>query len=114
MLARMIYGEARGETFTGKVAVAAVALNRINSPDFPNTLKDVIYQPRAFTCVQDGQISLSPTLECYQAAYDAILGKDPTGGCLFYLNPQTATSRWMNKRVSADATTVIGNHVFVR
>lgn len=114
-MARVVYGEARGESSAGKVAVAAVVLNRIKSPDFPNTLKEVVYQPRAFTCVDDGQINMTPDLPSYQAAFDAILGKDPTGGCLFYLNPRTATSRWMNNRISADAaTTVIGNHVFVR
>lgn len=114
MLARVICGEARGEDYLGKVAVGAVVLNRIKSPDFPNTLQGVVYQPKAFTCVQDGQIQLTPDRTCYRAAYDAILGRDPTDGCLFYLNPQTATSRWMHKRVSADAAKVIGNHVFVK
>jgi len=114
LLAQVVHGEARGEDYIGKVAVAAVVLNRMKSSRFPNTLKEVIYQPRAFTCVDDGQIGLKPDLESYQAASDAILGSDPTGGCLFYMNPRTATSRWMHKRISADAATVIGNHVFVR
>jgi N-acetylmuramoyl-L-alanine amidase len=114
LLAQVIYGEARGEDYTGQVAVAAVVINRMKSPQFPNTLREVIYQPRAFTCVDDGQINLKPNLKSYQAASDAILGKDPTGGCLFYMNPRTATSRWMHKRISADTATVIGNHVFVR
>lgn len=94
--------------------MAAVILNRIKSSQFPNTLKEVVYQPRAFTCVDDGQIQLKPDMESYKAAFDAILGNDPTGGCLFYLNPRTATSRWMSKRISAEAATVIGNHVFAR
>ncbi|HHY82834.1 MAG TPA: hypothetical protein GX505_09175 [Clostridiales bacterium] len=113
LLAHVVYGEARGEDYIGKVAVAAVVLNRVKSPHFPNTIKEVIYQPGAFTCVDDGQINLKPDHEAYLAAADAILGKDPTKGCLFYMNPRTATSRWMRKRISADNATVIGNHVFV-
>ncbi len=114
MLAAVINGEARGESYEGKVAVAAVVINRMNSPQFPNTLEEVVYQPGAFTCVSDGQIKLEPGPECYYAAYDAILGNDPTSGCLFYLNPKTATSRWMLKRMKTGAVTVIGNHVFTK
>lgn len=114
MLARVVSGEARGEDYIGKVAVAAVVLNRMKSSRFPNTLKEVIYQNHAFTCMEDGQIHLEPDPESCHAASDAILGNDPTGGCLFYMNPGTATSRWMVKRISADAATVIGNHIFAR
>ena len=114
MLAQVVHGEARGEDYIGKVAVAAVILNRMESPQFPNTLKKVIFQPKAFTCVADGQIGLTPGLESYEAAFDAILGSDPTGGCLYYMNPKTATSGWMHKRISAETATVIGNHVFVQ
>jgi N-acetylmuramoyl-L-alanine amidase len=112
-MARAVHGEARGENHIGRVAVAAVILNRANSSLFPNTIKEVIYQPGAFTCVDDGQINLKPNLNAYLAVSDAILGNDPTNGCLFYMNPKTATSRWMRKRISADSATVIGNHVFV-
>ena len=112
-MARAVHGEARGEDHIGRVAVAAVILNRAKSPQFPNTIKDVIYQPRAFTCVDDGQINLKPNLDAYLAVSDAILGSDPTNGCLFYMNPKTATSRWMKKRISAETAKVIGNHVFV-
>ncbi|WP_242948271.1 cell wall hydrolase [Caldicoprobacter faecalis] len=109
----MINGEARGEPYTGKVAVAAVIMNRLKSPLFPNTLKEVIMQPYAFTCVQGGQIYLTPDVECYRAALDAVMGYDPTGGCLFYYNPRTATSRWMKERKAASRI-VIGNHVFMK
>jgi len=112
LLAKVVHGEARGEDHVGKVAVAAVVLNRVKSPQFPNTIKEVIYQPKAFTCVEDGQINLKPNLEAYLAVADAILGNDPTKGCLFYMNPRTATSRWMRRRISAENATVIGNHVF--
>jgi len=93
------------------VAVAAVVLNRLKSPAFPNTLKEVVYQPRAFTCVIDGQIELEPDLDSYWAAFDAILGNDPTKGCIFYYNPKIATSRWMKTRVQV-STVALGNHVF--
>lgn len=112
LLAKVIHGEARGEDYIGKVAVAAVVLNRIKSPSFPNTLTEVVYQTNAFTCVKDGQIHLTPDIESYQAAFDAILGNDPTEGCLYYMNPTIATSRWMHKRMSSEAIKVIGNHVF--
>lgn len=112
LLARVIHAEARGENYVGKVAVGAVVINRIKSPDFPNTLEEVVFQKRAFTCVNDGQINYDPDIESYKAAFDAVLGKDPTNGCVFYHNPKIATSRWMHKRISAESATVIGNHVF--
>lgn len=95
ILARCVYGEARGEPYTGQVAVAAVVLNRVRSSKFPNTISGVIYQPGAFTAVSDGQINLTPNDSAYSAARDALGGWDPTGGCLYYYNPATATSSWI-------------------
>ena len=113
LLARVIHGEARGEDYLGKLAVGAVVVNRVKSPLFPNTLKGVIYEGRAFTCVDDGQINLKADDDSYMAAVDALGGTDPTGGCLFYYNPKTATSRWMQRR-HFDSTETIGNHVFLK
>jgi len=109
LLAKCIYAEARGEPYVGKVAVGAVVLNRVKSSKFPNTISGVIYQPWAFTAVNDGQINLTPNEECKRAAQDAINGWDPTYGSLYYYNPKTATSGWI-----FNTTTVvqIGNHVF--
>lgn len=109
LLARLIYGEARGESYTGQVAVGAVVLNRIKSSSFPNTISAVIYQPYAFTAVADGQINYAPNSTAYSAAKDAINGWDPTGGAIYYYNPRTATSAWIYSR---KVTTTIGNHVF--
>lgn len=109
LLARVVYGEARGESYTGQVAVAAVVLNRIKSSSFPNTVSAVVYQPYAFTAVMDGQINYTPNQTAYNAAKDAINGWDPTGGALYYYNPKTATSAWIYSR---KVTTTIGNHVF--
>ncbi|MCM1368579.1 MAG: spore cortex-lytic enzyme [Roseburia sp.] len=95
LLARCVYGEARGEPYTGQVAVAAVVLNRVRSSKFPNTISGVIYQSGAFTAVSDGQINLTPNDSAYSAARDALGGWDPTGGCLYYYNPATATSSWI-------------------
>lgn len=95
LLARCVYGESRGEPYTGQVAVAAVVLNRVRSSKFPNTVSGVIYQPGAFTAVDDGQINLTPNESAYNAARDAMNGWDPTGGCLYYYNPATATSSWI-------------------
>ena len=95
LLARCVYGESRGEPYTGQVAVAAVVLNRVRSSKFPNTIYGVIYQSGAFTAVSDGQINLTPNESAYNAARDAANGWDPTGGCLYYYNPATATSSWI-------------------
>lgn len=109
LLAKCIYAEARGEVYEGMVAVGAVILNRVNSPDFPNTVYGVIYQPWAFTAVNDGQINLEPNQTAYKAAQDALNGWDPTYGCLFYYNPKVATSSWIYSR---QVVITIGNHVF--
>lgn len=109
LLARVVYGEARGEPYTGQVAVAAVVLNRVKSSSFPNTIAGVVYQSGAFDCVSDGQINLTPNQSAYNAARDALNGWDPTYGCLFYYNPRTATSRWM---LSRTIKLNIGNHAF--
>lgn len=109
LLARCIYGEARGESYTGQVAVGAVVLNRVKSSDFPNTISGVIYQKHAFTAVSDGQINLTPDQTAINAAKDAMNGWDPTGGCLYYYNPVTATSEWIFSR---ETVITIGKHVF--
>ena len=109
LLARLIYGEARGETYVGQVAVGAVVLNRIKSSSFPNTMSGVIYQRYAFTAVDDGQINLTPNATARKAALDAMNGWDPSYGALYYYNPKTATSSWIFSRKT---TTTIGNHVF--
>lgn len=109
LLAKCVYAEARGESYVGKVAVAAVILNRVEHPSFPNTIAGVIYQPWAFTAVYDGQINLEPNQECYNAAQDALNGWDPTYGCIYYYNPSTATSDWIYSR---QVVTTIGSHVF--
>lgn len=109
LLARVVYGEARGEPYTGQVAVAAVVLNRVKSSSFPNTIAGVVYQSGAFDCVADGQINLTPNQSAYNAARDALNGWDPTYGCLFYYNPRTATSKWM---LSRTVKLSIGNHNF--
>ena len=109
LLAKCIHAEARGESYIGQVAVGAVILNRVASPDFPDSIYGVIYQPWAFTAVHDGQINLEPEAAAYQAATDALNGWDPTYGSLYYYNPVTATSKWVFDR---QTVTVIGKHVF--
>ena len=109
LLSCCVYGEARGESYTGKVAVAAVILNRVKSSAFPNSISGVIYQAGAFTCVSDGQINLGTTDECTRAAQDAMNGWDPTGGAIYYFNPATATSKWIWSRPQL---VTIGKHIF--
>ena len=111
LLARAVYGEARGEPFEGQVAVAAVIMNRIRSPLFPNTISGVIFQPLAFTAVADGQFYLTPNTEAFHAAQLAVNGWDPSGGALYYFNPRTATSAWIWTRPYIKT---IGRHRFLR
>lgn len=109
LLARAVYSEARGEPFDGQVAIAAVILNRVDHPDFPDTISGVIYQPWAFTAVHDGQFWLTPNETAYKAVEAALAGEDPSGGAIFYYNPVTATNRWIRSR---PIITTIGKHVF--
>lgn len=109
LLSCCVYGEARGESYTGKVAVAAVILNRVKSSAFPNSISGVIYQAGAFTCVSDGQINMGTNDECTRAAQDAMNGWDPTGGAIYYFNPATATSKWIWSRPQL---VTIGKHIF--
>ncbi|MFC4768569.1 spore cortex-lytic enzyme [Effusibacillus consociatus] len=111
LLQRTVYGEARGEPYIGQVAVAAVVLNRIDHSRFPNTVAGVIFQPGAFTAVDDGQIWLEPNSTSRKAALDAINGWDPSSGALYYFNPATATSKWIWSRPQIKR---IGKHIFTR
>ena len=109
LLGRVVPGEARGDPYVGTVAVAAVVLNRVKSPSFPNTISGVIYQSGAFDAVSDGQINLTPDEDSLRAARDALNGWDPTGGCLYYYNPATATNGWIWSRI---VQLSIGKHNF--
>lgn len=111
LLARLIYGEARGESYTGQVAVGAVVMNRVKSSSFPNTVSGVIYQSGAFDAVKDGQINLSPNDSAKKAAQDAINGWDPSYGAIYYFNPATATNKWIWSR---PMTVTIGKHRFCK
>lgn len=113
LLARAINGEARGESYEGQVAVGAVILNRVEHPNFPNTIAGVIYESGAFTAVSDGQINV-PIAEdstVYKAAEDAMNGWDPTNGAIYYFNPNTATNSWIWSR---PLTITIGKHRFCK
>jgi len=109
LLARLISAEARGEPYSGQVAVGAVVLNRMKHPSFPATMSGVIYQPGAFSCMTDGQFNQPVADSCYQAARDALNDWDPTGGAIYYFNPATATSKWIWSR---PVLITIGKHRF--
>lgn len=111
LLARVVYGEARGEPYSGQVAVAAVVLNRVKSSSFPNTISGVVYQSGAFDAVRDGQINLSPNSTAIKAAQDALNGWDPSYGAIYYFNPATATNKWIWSR---PMTVTIGRHRFCK
>ncbi len=109
LLVRIISAEARGEPYSGQVAVGAVVLNRIEHPSFPDTLPGVVYQKGAFSCLDDGQFYEPVADSCYSAARDAINGIDPSGGAIYYYNPITATNKWIQSR---KIITTIGKHRF--
>lgn len=109
LLSKLVYAEARGESYKGQVAVAAVVLNRVSSASFPNTISGVIYQSGAFSCVSNGSINNTPDANAIRAARDALNGWDPTGGCLYYYNPKATSDQWIRTRT---VKTVIGNHYF--
>ena len=111
LLARAIYGEARGEPYVGQVAVGAVIMNRVKSSKFPNTISGVIYQSGAFDAVSDGQINLQPDSTAKKAAQDALNGWDPSYGAIYYFNPSTATNKWIWSR---PMTVTIGKHRFCK
>ncbi len=111
LLAKLVYGEARGEPYEGQVAVAAVVLNRVKNSNFPNTIAGVIYQRGAFDVVSDGQINLTPNATAKKAARDALNGWDPSYGAIYYFNPRTATSSWIWSRPHI---ITIGNHRFCK
>lgn len=111
LLAKLVYAEARGESYKGQVAVAAVVLNRVSSSSFPNTISGVIYQTGAFSCVSNGSINNTPNDTAVRAAFDAMNGWDPTNGCLYYYNPGKTSDSWIRTRT---VVTVIGNHYFAR
>lgn len=109
LLAKLIAAEARGESYTGQVAVGAVVLNRVSHSSFPDTIAGVIYQRGAFSCVTDSNWNVSPGATAQKAAKDALNGWDPSGGAIYYYNPRTAQSSWIRSR---PVITTIGNHVF--
>ena len=109
LLARLISAEARGEPYIGQVAVGAVVLNRVEHPSFPNSLAGVIYQPGAFSCLDDGQFDQPVSESAYRAAKEAMNGYDPSYGAIYYFNPATATSKWIWSR---PLIVTIGNHRF--
>ena len=111
LLAKAIYGEARGEPYTGQVAVGAVIMNRVKNSKFPNTIAGVIYQNGAFDAVSDGQINLTPDANAKKAAQDALNGWDQSYGDIYYFNPSTATNKWIWSR---PMTVTIGKHRFCK
>ena len=111
LLSKLVTGEARGESYEGQVAVAAVVINRVKDPRFPNTIRDVIYQKNAFSVVKDGSINMQPTESAYTAAQEALYGSDPTNRAIYFWNPDIATCKWIKK---LNPYMRIGNHVFAK
>ena len=111
LLSKLVSSEARGESYEGQVAVAAVVINRVLDSRFPNNIKDVIYQKNAFSVVNNGEIYKNPTDSAYKAAREALYGSDPTSGAIYFWNPEIATCSWIK---TLDPYKRIGNHVFAK
>jgi N-acetylmuramoyl-L-alanine amidase len=113
LIAKVVHAESQGEPFEGKIGVAAVILNRLEHPDFPKSIEDVVYQRNAFTCVRNLHVSAVPDSQAYDAVNEALEGKDPTGSAVFFYNPRTASNEWIKETEKQGAIT-IGNHIFFR
>ena len=113
LMAKLVSAESIGEPYAGKIAVASVVLNRTIDPHFPNTIKEVIFQKNAFSCVKNNKINATANQDCYNAVYDAIKGADPTNDALFFYNPTIATSNWMKETHKINQT-IIGHHTFFK
>lgn len=113
LIAGVVHAESKGEPFEGKVGVASVILNRLCSPQFPKSVKDVIFQKNAFSCINNGSVYSEPDMEAYKAVEEALNGNDPTGDAVFFYNPKTASSEWMINASKCEAVT-IGSHVFFK
>ncbi len=92
LLANLIYCEAGGEPYDGKVAVGSVVINRVLSNKFPDTVVGVIYQRKQFSPVASGRLELAlsanrATASCYQAADEAMSGVSNVGNCVFFRTP---------------------------
>lgn len=111
LLSKLITGEARGESYEGQLAVAAVVVNRVRDSRFPDNIKDVIYQKNAFSVVKDGSINIKPTESAYKAAQEALYGEDPTNHAIYFWNPDIATCKWIQ---TLNPYMRIGNHVFAK
>lgn len=111
LLSKLVTGEARGESYEGQVAVAAVVINRVKDSRFPNTLEGVIYQKNAFSVVKNGRINAQPTSSTYRAAQEALYGNDPTNNAIYFWNPDISTCSWIN---TLNPHLRIGNHVFAK
>lgn len=111
LMSQVVYAESKGEPYEGKVAVASVILNRALNNGFPNTIQGVVFQPKAFSCVVNGNIDVQPTQECFDAVYEALGGNDPTGDAVFFYNPDIATCSWMHG-VEKHNIVSIGQHLF--
>ena len=113
LMAKLVSAESIGEPYAGKIAVASVVLNRTIDPHFPSTIKEVIFQKNAFSCVKNNKINATANQDCYNAVYDAIKGADPTNDALFFYNPTIATCNWMKETHKINQTT-IGHHTFFK
>lgn len=111
LMAKVVFGESRGEPYEGKVAVASVILNRVYTPGFPKSIREVILQPSAFSCVINNTVQGTPDESCYNAVLDALKGHDPTNNALFFYNPKISTCDWMSN-INKSNIKSIGNHVF--
>lgn len=113
LMAKIVYGESKGEPFLGKVGVASVILNRLYDPNFPKTVEGVIYQKNAFSCLSAGIINSEPDAECYRAVDEALKGNDPTSDSIYFYNPVYSSSSWILK-YHKKCSVKIGNHIFFR
>jgi spore germination cell wall hydrolase CwlJ-like protein len=114
LFCRIVNAEAGGESLEGKLAVATVLVNRVNSGKFPNNIKDVVYDKNwgvQFTPVSDGRINNPASSESIKAVNMVLAGHRSFGAnILYFLNPKTAESPWIIENKAFFKT--IGSHNF--
>jgi spore germination cell wall hydrolase CwlJ-like protein len=115
-LTRAIYFEARGEDDLGQAAVAHVILNRVRSPSYPDSVREVVWQPGQFSWTEDGKSDRMTDLQAIQKAVDIALAvtrgkiKDPTGGSMHYFAHKRVKPAW----AEAGFRFILGQHTFVK
>lgn len=114
-LSHIISSESQSQPYDGQIAVGNVICNRVENPDYPNSIPGVIFDRKdgvQFEPVGNGSIHLPPTPQSIKAAKDVLDGRVVTPVCQYFFNPKLSTGQWIVSNCTYDRT--IGSHDFYR